>query len=213
MDRNGLTVHNPSMCVGVRNQRDHSLAQGLSQLLVVNEEEQLVLLDRSAEAGAKLVLPERGLDAVEKVASVESAVAQKLIRRPMQVVGARSAHGMHHGPIAAELGAVSVRENRELSDSLNTQRCAHDAGPGTMVPEALNIGVVQKIGLAFSSRAGDAEVGLDAVQEIRDAGSGVSDLGSSRHAGDQSNQIREVAPVQGQVVDLLLLDVRRHSRR
>src|SRR5207249_5728739 len=87
------------------------------------------------------------------------------------------------------------------------------AGPGTMVPEALNIGVVQKIGLAFSPRAGDAEVGLDAVQEIRDASSGVSDLGSSRHAGDQSNQIREVAPVQAQVVDLLLLDVGRHSRR
>ena len=131
----------------------------------------------------------------------------------MQVVGARSAHGIHHGPITAELGAVSVRENGELSDSLNTQRCAHDAGPGTMVPEALNIGVVQKIGLAFRPRAGDAEVGLDAVQEIRDASSGVSDLGSGRHAGDQSNQIREVAPVQGQVVDLLLLDVGRHSRR
>src|SRR5437667_11211454 len=138
-------------------------------------------------AGAKQVLPERGLDDVEKVASVESAVAQKLIRRPMQVVGARSAHGIHHGPITAELGAVSVRENRELSDSLNTQRCAHDAGPGTMVPEALNIGVVQKIGLAFSPRAGDAEVGLDAVQEIRDDGSGVSDLGYNRRLVDISN--------------------------
>ena len=188
------------MCVGVRNQRDHSLAQGLSQLLVVNEEEQLVLLDRSAEAGAKLVLPERGLDAVEKVASVESAVAQKLIRRPMQVVGARFAYGIYDCAIAAELGAVGVGKNRELGDRLDTQRCAHDAGPGTMVPEALNIGVVQKISLTFRPRAGDAEVILNAVQEICAA---VSDLGARRHSGDQSNQVREIAPVQRQIADLL----------
>src|SRR5881396_2385671 len=206
MDRNGLTVHNPSMCVGVRNQRDHSLAQGLSQLLVVNEEEQLVLLDRSAEAGAKLVLPERGLDAVEKLASVKSAVAHKLIRRPMQVVGARFGHGVHHCSIAAELGAISVGKNRELRNRLNTQRGAHDSRPGTMVPETLNIGTVQKIGLAFRPRAGDAEVGLDTVEEILGTGSGVSDLGSRGYAGDQSNQVGEVAAVQRQVVDLLCFD-------
>src|SRR5207245_4866624 len=75
IDAHVHSVHNPSMRIGIWNQRDHSLAQGPSQLLVVNEEEQLVLLDRSAEAAAKLVLPERGLDAVEKIASVESAVA------------------------------------------------------------------------------------------------------------------------------------------
>src|SRR5207248_10485243 len=138
----------------------------------------------------------------EKVASVESAVAQKLICGSMEVVGAGLGDGIHHGSIAAELSAVGIGENRELRDSLNTQRCAHDTRPGTMVPEALNIGVVQKISLAFRPRAGDAEVGLNAVQEIRDAGSGVSDLGSSRHSGDQSNQVREVAPVQRQVVDL-----------
>src|SRR5438105_2175421 len=82
----------------------------------------------------------------------------------------------------------------------NTQRCAHDTRPGTMVPEALNIGVVQKISLTFRPRARDAEVIFNAVQEICAA---VSDLGSRRHSGDQGNQVREIAPVQRQIADLL----------
>ena len=78
-----------------------------------------------------------------------------------------------------------------------------------MVPETLNIGIVEKIGLAFGPRAGDAEVGLDAIEKILGTGSGVSDLGSRRYAGGQCNQIRKVAPVQRQIVDLLRFDIRR----
>src|SRR5262249_37166185 len=163
------------------------------------EEEQLVLFDWSTHAAAKLILFERRLGGIEKVPSVERAVAQKLIRGPMQVIRARFGDRIHDGPIAAELGTVGVGENRELRNRLNTKRCAHDARSGTMVPETLNISAVQKIGLAFRPRAGDAKVLLDAVQEILTT---LSDLGSRRDAGNQRNQIREVASVQRQIVNL-----------
>src|SRR5262245_31082604 len=117
----------------------------------------------------------------------------------MEVVGAGLGDGVHHRSIAAELGAVGVGENRELRNRLNAKRGAHDARPGTMVPEALNISAVQKIGLTLRTRTGDAKVLLDAVQEILTT---VSDLGSRRDAGNQRNQICEVAPIQRKVVDL-----------
>src|SRR5436190_17346637 len=66
-----------------------------------------------------------GLTPSKKVARVESAVAQKLICRSMEFVGAGFGDGIHHGSIAAELSAVGIGENRELRDSLNTQRGAH----------------------------------------------------------------------------------------
>ena len=85
----------------------------------------------------------------------------------MQGVGAGLAGGIHHRTVAAELGAVGIGENRELGDRLNTQRGAHNAGSGTMVPETLNIGAVQQIGLSFGPRAGNTEVVLGPVEQIR----------------------------------------------
>ena len=73
------------MGVGVGNERDHGLAQGVAQLFVVDEEKQLVLLDRAAQAAAKLVLTERSLRSIlapsKKLAGVQCAVAHEFVRR------------------------------------------------------------------------------------------------------------------------------------
>src|SRR5579885_2014095 len=97
------------MSVGVGNEGNHSLALGLAQLFVVNEEEQLVFFDRSAEAAAELVLAEGGdAGSIEEIAGVQSAIAQELVRRSVKGVRAGLARRIHHRAVAAELRAVGV---------------------------------------------------------------------------------------------------------
>src|ERR1700744_353236 len=128
----------------------------------------------------------------------------------MEGISAGLAYCIYNGPVTAELGAIGIGENGELRNGLNTQRCAHHARSGAVVPKTLNVSAVQEISLAFRSRAGNAEVVLRTIKQIRPT---VTNLGTRRYSWYQRHEIREVAAIERQVVDLLLLYKRRHRRR
>src|SRR5262245_24824018 len=101
-----------------------------SQALVVRKEEDLVLLDRSADARAELILVIRRRfrgrasgfdDGVEEVARFKFVVAKKLVSRSVKVVGPRSAGSIDHSAVAAELSRVRVGQRLKLSDGLDSQ--------------------------------------------------------------------------------------------
>ena len=85
--------------------------------LIAGEEERAVLDHRGAHAIAEDVPVERddGPGRVEEVLRVEPLVAQKLVDRSMDGVGARLGHGIDDNPrIAAVLGAEGVLLDLEL---------------------------------------------------------------------------------------------------
>ena len=130
----------------------------------------------------------------------------------MKTVGAGFAGRIHHRAIAAELSAVRVGEYREFGDGLNAEGSAQHARTRPVGPEALNVDVVQKIRLAFRPCAGNAEVSLQAVQQVRAPGWG-SDPVSRCDSWRQRDEVRKIAAVQRQVRNLFLFDYRGKSRR
>src|SRR6478672_13571637 len=98
----------------------------------------------------------------------------------METVGPGPADRVHHRAVAAKLRAISIGQERKLRDRFDAERRAHYARSGPVRPESLNVGAVQKIGLAFRARPGNAEVVLDAVEQVRAA---LSDLRSRGDTG------------------------------
>src|SRR6185312_808921 len=197
--------------VGVRHERDDGLAERFPQLFVVHEEEQLVSFDRSAKGRAELVLAEGRLrSAIEEVAGVKRAVAEELVGGSVEAVGARLRRRVDDSAVAAKLRSVSIGEDRKLRDRFDSQRRAHHPRARAVIPEALYVRAVEQISLAFRPRARHAEIVLDTIEQVRAA---VTDLRSRGYPGNERDEIREVAAVERQVVDLPLLDIRRHARR
>src|SRR6202042_2321185 len=176
----------------------------LPQLFVVEEEEQLVLLDGPSNTAAKLILAVgRYLRRVKEVAPVQVAVAEEFVQGAVKTVGAGFAGRIHHRAIAAELSAIGVGEDLEFGDGFNTEGSAQHARTRPVGPEALNVDIVQKIRLAFRPGAGNAEVSLQAVQQVRAAGWRPHSV-SSCDSWRQRNQVRKIAAVQRQVRNLFL---------
>jgi len=98
--------------------------QVLHEPLEVRKEEGFVLLDRPAQGGAKLIALEQWSGAlVEVVGSIQGIVAQILIHRTMQLVGARLGHDDHLSPRPfAVLGAVGVAQHVELAHCFDTDQ-------------------------------------------------------------------------------------------
>ena len=134
--------------------------------LVTAEIEHPVLDERAAEGRSVLVLPERGLraPAVEEVVGIEHLVAEKLERRPVDVVGSGLCCHLDDGATsAAELRAVVVGFHLEFLDGVDRglHRLVgshHDAAEVVVVVRAVECEHV-----LVESRAVNAEGVLDEV--------------------------------------------------
>ena len=77
------------MRVGVGDQGEYGLSERALQLFTIDEEEQLVFLDRTAKAAAELILTEGWFGrAIKKVASIQGTIAEELVQRSMEGVSA-----------------------------------------------------------------------------------------------------------------------------
>ena len=89
----------------------------LPKTFIVEEEKRLVWFHRAANAGAELIPPKwRRALLLKKIARVESAVAQKLVKGSMEGVGSGPGCRVDHGAVAAELGAVGVGERLKFGN-------------------------------------------------------------------------------------------------
>ncbi len=180
------------------NSQHHSRRERLAEALVIEKVEEPVLEDRSAEVSAELVAVEARLGEAEGAGlgfviaeGIEIGVAQKLVERGVELVGA-AAGGNVDGRAggAAILRAFVVGNHLELGDGV--RRGLDDLVVEALIALAVGIVVhaVQQIVVEHAALAVDVVcAGAD------QAGDGGGGGGSGRLArtGDQSQQIGVIA--------------------
>ena len=181
--------------------------------LIVEEEEETVALDRTAQASAELVLVILGLGLGgalgEVVKGVKVLVAHVLVCRAMQLVGsAAGVHGDHRARSSAILGRVRIRDHIELRDHIHrrvSRLCAqllHILGKGVVVDAVQKEVVLQRMNAVD-------------VETSRAPGRGCTALigvAGDLHARNGAQQIVPVAQKQRYAVDGVCGDQRADRR-
>ncbi len=198
--------------LGRRHRREVRLPLRDAQPLVVEEEERLVLDDRAAVGAAEHMLAEGRLLAsgavVEEVVRVEPVVAQELERAA--VVGVRSRLDLQVDDAAervAEFGGVRARLHLELVERVDARE-EHDR----LQPRLVVVDAVEHVAVVARALSVGRERRRRAPRQAARAVD-VRARNPADHARDGARQIDEVAPVQRQRLDLLLLHRRAELRR
>ena len=121
------------------------LVQMLAKAFVVEEEECLALLYRTADAASELIAPERSrLFQLKKIPGVQRVIAQKLVNGTMEHVRARPRHRVDGGSVATKLGAVGIRERLKFRDRFDSKGRACNGGTRSPLPPVLDVFAVQQ---------------------------------------------------------------------
>ena len=193
-----------------RGQARHRLHVGepelLAQPLVGEEEERLVLHQRAAGGEAELVAAEGRLPGVEEVPGVQRVVAEVLEGGAVEHVAAGAGDDVEDAARRAPvLRAVGVGQEGELLDGLDPAHQALRAGR-VAAQRVQDVGAVEHVGVLRGARAVHGDLGPLAGQDVALVG---ACLGRARL---QQDELREVAAVEGQGLDLLLRDERAVGR-
>ena len=181
--------------------------QQLPDRFVVREEERFVLLDGAAKAAAKLVLAQRRdrgsrrarrQEIIEVLARVKGAIAQELIRGPVDAIGARLTDRVDDRAVAAELRAEGIGQRLELADGLDAQGVAGNRSD-SLVPIGDQVFVIQQDLLALGPSSGHRVLIRASLK------TGALERRVRRHAGRQLDQLFEVTAVQRQFAHLALI--------
>ena len=160
------------------------------QALIVAEDEQPVLLDRTAARSAELILPGLRAPRLEETARIQFVVAQELPERAVKLIGSRF---RCDGDLAARVISILRREVSRLNADLLHgvgRRHVHAGG----LAEVSEIRAVEREVIIHRSSAIDAHVG--AAARIRD----LLRRGHIRNPGDDARQAHDVASAQGEVL-------------
>src|ERR1700722_18777425 len=91
---------------------------------VVDEEEGFVALNWTTQRSPKLIIVKRILrrtDLVEKIAGVESVVAEKLEARSVKIIGAALGNDVDHAAGAAAIFGFKIGKHAQLGDGFDGQ--------------------------------------------------------------------------------------------
>ena len=135
--------------------------QVLNESLEVCEKEGLVFLDRPSDGAAELIaLKRRRGSLVEIVGSIERVVAQELIDRAVQLIGARLGHdGYLRARPLAVFGAIGVAQYIELAHRLDAQQVlARAARLHVVLRSAGELHAVQQKQVLLRAIAGSREI-------------------------------------------------------
>src|SRR5262249_21167943 len=114
--------------------------------LVSPEEKQAILLDRPAQAAAKLVALQEIVRPREEIAGVQVAVAQKLEGASVQLVRAGLGHHVDDpARSTAILGAVTIGLNAEFFDGVRVRKWIVHVGVVVLIAAAVQV-VIDVIG-------------------------------------------------------------------
>ena len=180
--------------VGHRIVDDAVLAREIAVgVIEIGEVEELVLLQRAAEAGAGGVPPFRSLDAVGvAVGRFQRAVAEEPVAGAVRVVAAALGDGVDHAAHgAAELGREAVGEHLEFLHGVLRELAADARAAGVLVVET--VGGVVAVGEEGVARRDAAEADQPELAIVGDGG------------GEQHEAIHAAA-VDRQIVDLVRAD-------
>ena len=192
-----------------RHVRDRRQPLRLAKAFVAAEEERLVAGDRPAERAAELVALEgwnRLGRIVEVRARVERAVAAELEAGSREAVRSRARDGHDDSPgAAAVFGAVVVDEHLELAHGVDAEHAAGGAA-GRAVALGVHVRAVHLEADLVRPGAGDRDLRAHAaIDRLRRGGRrGDAEL--------EQRQLGEVAAVERQLANLVLIDERRHRR-
>ncbi len=173
---------------------------------VVRKEEDLVLPDRTAERAAKLVLfvpllrrRRTPVRAEEVTSCVERGILDELIRVAVELVRSGLGGNAHRAAgCSAELRSCRVRLLLELLDHVGGRTDRVDGVRRVRRHDAVDEEQVAAVGGAADRRIDRARADLELAAILRDS--------RRRHAGNQLQQLDELAPVQRKIGDLLGLD-------
>lgn len=175
--------------------RDPDDAGLLARALPVGEEEGAIAAEGSAEDEAVLVAAEAGFGVGgigEEVARVQAFVAEEFKERAVELVGAGFLIDEDDAAVGASVfGGVGVGFDAKLLDGVNDGEVGDLSGFGLKDADAV------------------VEVFADAGARSIDAGEGGS--GREVDAGREGDQGNEVASVDGEIDDALLIELERHS--
>ena len=145
--------------------------------------------------------------AVVERARIEHIVAQIFEQRTMKRIRPGLGNRVDSSAGAAERRAVRVGLSGKLRNRFNAESCSEHGGAWPVIPEILNVGIVEQECLAFGPGAGDGVIGAPSVK------TGRKRRGCLQYAGSQRNQLGVVAAVQWQIGNLFLFHQRCDSRR
>ncbi len=171
------------------------LARGIALPFVVEEEEILVLADRSAQRGAVLIAVQRFGLGGEEVARVHGVVPEELVDIAVKIVASRLGdYRCGRAAGIAILGGSVQRENAELIHRV------HGHAQSVSAIHAVHVaGAIEQIVVRFRPLPVD-RVGLAAARDAARLGQAGS---HGCDSGLQQAELRQVASVQGKIDRLL----------
>src|SRR5579871_3494255 len=174
-----------------------SFALAIAEPFIETEDEASVFSNRSTDGGTKLILLERLFRLSEIVVGIDCIVAQKLPQCPVHMVRSRSRDEVRCRSQSVSKFCIGVMCNdAELADRIH-RRLEHES---TVDPVKVIRSINEKT-IRLRSLAVD-RITLPVAQRSASFG----DAGSQgNHSRLQQAELREVAPIEGQVLQLLLL--------
>ena len=178
----------------------------LAEAFVITKEEELVLLDGTAQRAAEAVAPEwRDGALVEEIARVERAIAQEFVERAVQAIaaGGRDDADLRAGALAV-FGAVGVGDHVEFAHPVHAQQLAAGASRGIVDHRSAGkFHPVQQEEILLRAAARDGEH----VAHRRTGGAHASRTlgGVVDDAGVEGDQLVVAAAVQRQISDLAFI--------
>ena len=194
----GAELSKIPLALGHRGDRGElRFALPIAETLVEPEKKCLVFDDRATESSAELVLLQRLHILGEIVARIDGVIAQELPQGAMKVVGAGARNNIGRGTQrAAKFCVGAVRQNAKFADRVH-RRFEHKAA----IHAIEIVGAINKKVVGFRPLT---------IHRIRLAiAQSATRLGQTwrqwHHARLQHAQLAEVAPIQRQIEDFLLL--------
>ena len=182
--------------------------QALAQPLIAAKIEALIPLDGSPQGESKLVAPKRRhLLSIKEVAGIHGTVAQILEDGPVGVIGSGFGDGADHSPGKSPiLGAVDVGDDAKFPHRVHPRQRTRHASRNIAIV-ILNVGPIQQNRGLIGPGSADAD--LHACISGPRSGAG----GGTDNSLLQGGQLHEVATVQRQVVDGLVIHQVSHIGR
>ena len=183
--------------------------------MIAAEEEGAVAHDGAAEGQAEVVVLEVRLLLGELRRGGEALGAIEVVRAPFELVRAALDDQVLHG---ARGPAVLRRrvggDHRELADGLGRRQVGDGVDQRLVVVHAFDLVAVELLAQSVDGEGRAAELGIAERLRVgaRSAAGGVAARDAAVHARSQRGQLREVAAVERQVLDLLLIDERGDLR-
>ncbi len=177
---------------GIGNTRD------LAESFIVKIEESSVSPDGSADATAVLILAQFGLGSsvLKEIAAVEDVVAEVLVDRAVELIGARAGHDIDHTTgRTASLGRVAVGLNGDLLNAFDVGLDSNGANDAFVVVDSVDYPVIEAFVLSIDGESGGVGAAI-----IGTAAAAKAIALALIGAGDEGHELNEITTVQWKVL-------------